>query len=446
MSKILFLGHEGSGKTVLMTMLSRYFETAGDGRWGLDPQTEAAFAFMEQAPAKIAAGKWPQQTTVDKIITYRWELQYAGEYYTTLEMLEYPGEVFRHLFDEAAPNKTRYQEECAILSSAIHEANSIFLLINLDDLIDTSENRKNVQTIWQLCQAVKYLSSLSTRPQITLVLTQIDRYCDDPESVNPTNLLLSKNSLFFKRGFQNYNIIAISAVGKTIKDEHGQDIPDIKNTHPYGLSRLIYNCLQGTLVEEEINQLIEAYTLIDREINKSKTTSSACTASINVLNVQSQILMALLKKYGYLLEDKIRLNAEKNLLLANDAIQSLKKLHLELFKQEVEARIRQEVERERKRQLEAEAKRKRQEEERKRQEKERKRKAEEEHKRQEEERRRQEEERKRKYEEAVRRRKEAEECRRKEAEEAKRFFRARVCAWISFVILIITIILVYILA
>lgn len=311
MSKILFLGHEGSGKTVLMTMLSRYFETAGDGRWGLDPQTEAAFAFMEQAPAKIAAGKWPQQTTVDKIITYRWELQYAGECYTTLEMLEYPGEVFRHLFDEAAPNKTRYQEECAVLSSAIHEANSIFLLINLDDLTDTSENRKNVQTIWQLCQAVKYLSSLSTRPQITLVLTQIDRYCDDPERVNPTNLLLSKNSLFLKRGFQNYNIIAISAVGKTIKDEHGQDIPDIKNTHPYGLSRLIYNCLQGSLVEEEINQLIETYTLIVREINKPKTTSSACTASINVLNAQSQILIALLKKYGYLLEDKIRLNAEK---------------------------------------------------------------------------------------------------------------------------------------
>lgn len=405
MSKILFLGHEGSGKTVLMTMLSRYFETAGDGRWGLDPQTEAAFAFMEQAPAKIAAGKWPQQTTVDKIITYRWELQYAGECYTTLEMLEYPGEVFRHLFDEAAPNKTRYQEECAVLSSAIHEANSIFLLINLDDLNDTSENRKNVQTIWQLCQAVKYLSSLSTRPQITLVLTQIDRYCDDPESVNPTNLLLSKNSLFLKRGFQNYNIIAISAVGKTIKDEHGQDIPDIKNTHPFGLSRLIYNCLQGSLVEEEINQLIETYTLIVREINKPKTTSSACTASINVLNAQSQILIALLKKYGYLLEDKIRLNAEKNLRLVNDAIQSFKKLHQEFFKQEVEARRRQEEER--------------------------KRKAEEEYKRQE-------EERKRKYEETVRRR--------KEVEEAKRFFRARVCAWISFVILIITIILVYILA
>jgi hypothetical protein len=258
--------------------------------------------------------------------------------------------------------------------------------------------------------------------------------------------LLSKNSLFLKRGFQNYNIIAISAVGKTIKDEHGQDIPDIKNTHPYGLSRLIYNCLQGSLVEEEINQLIEAYTLIDREINKSKTTSSACTASIKVLNAQSQILIVLLKKYGYLLDEKIRLNAEKNLLLANDAIQSLKKLHLKLFKQEEEARRRQEEERKRKA-----------EEEHKRQEEERKRKAEEEHKRQEKERKRKyeeavrrrkeaEERRRKEAEEAVRRRKEAEERRRKEAEEAKRFFRARICAWISFVILIITIILVYILA
>lgn len=431
MSKILFLGHEGSGKTVLMTMLSRYFETAGDGRWGLDPQTEAAFAFMEQAPAKIAEGQWPQQTTVDKIITYRWELQYAGISYTTLEMLEYPGEVFRHLFDESAPNKALYQEECAILSSAIHEAESIFLLINLEDLKNTSENRKNVQTVWQLCQAVKYLSSLSTRPQITLVLTQIDRYCDDPESVNPTNLLLSKNSLFLKRGFQNYNIIAISAVGKTIKDEHGQDIPDIKNTHPYGLSRLIYNCLQGSLVEEEINQLIEAYTLIDREINKSKTTSSACTASINVLNAQSQILIALLKKYGYLLEDKIRLNAEKNLRLVNDATQSLKKLHQEFFKQEVEARRRQEEERIR------------QEEERKRQaEEERKRQAEEERKRQAEE---AEAERKR-QEEAKRRRQFWAEVERKRQEEASKFRRARICAWISFIVLTITIILVYILA
>jgi hypothetical protein len=442
MGKILFLGHEGSGKTVLMTMLSRYFEMAGDGHWGLDPQTEAAFAFMEQAPAKIAKGKWPQQTTVDKIVTYRWELQYAGACCTTLEMLEYPGEVFRHLFDESAPNKALYQEECTILTSAIHNANSIFLLINLDDLKDTSENRKNVQTIWQLCQAVKYLSSLNTQPQITLVLTQIDRYCDNPENINPTNLLLSKNSLFLKRGFQNYNIIAISAVGKTIKDTHGHEVPDIKNTHPYGLSKLIYDCLQGTFVEQEIHQLIETCSSVTKEINTPKTTSASCAASINALNMQSKAIMALLNKYGYLLEDNIRLNAEKTLRLANGAVTSLRKFYQEFLAKEEVARKQQEEERKR----QEEANRKRQEEVRKRQEEERK--QQESRKRYEEECKRQEEARKRQEEEAKRKHLEAEEAKRRrlEAEEAKRFFYARICAWSSFVILIITIILVCVLA
>ena len=432
MSKILFLGHEGAGKTVLMTMLSRYFETAGDGRWGLDPQTEAAFAFMEQAPAKIAEGKWPQQTTVDKIITYRWELQYAGISYTTLEMLEYPGEVFRHLFDESAPNKALYQEECAILSSAIHEAESIFLLINLEDLKNTSENRKNVQTVWQLCQVMKYLTSLSTHPRITLVLTQIDRYCDDPENLNPTNLLLSQNSLFLKRGFQNYNIIAISAVGKTIKDEQGHEVPDIKNTHPYGLSRLIYNCLQGTPVEREIDHLIEAYSLIKQEVNRQPSTSLKCNWSIKTIEAQIGIITPLLQKYGYLLEDNIRINAENAISLGNEAKGRLEKLYIVLAQKEAEEHKHQAEERRRK----AEEERKRQEEVRKRKHEE----AERRRKIEEEERKRQEEERKR---QENRRRKEEEERRRKEEEDAKKHICARVCAWITFVILIITVILVF---
>lgn len=427
MSKILFLGHEGSGKTVLMTMLSRYFETAGDGRWGLDPQTEAAFTFMEQAPAKIAEGKWPQQTTVDKIITYRWELQYAGNGYTTLEMLEYPGEVFRHLFDESAPNKARYQEECAILSTAIHEAESIFLLINLEDLKNTSENRKNVQTVWQLCQVMKYLTSLGTQPRITLVLTQIDRYCDDPENVNPTNLLLSQNSLFLKRGFQNYNIIVISAVGKTIKDDHGNDVPDIQNTHPYGLSRLIYNFLQGTPVEREIDYLIEAYSLLNREVNKSHATSQSCNRSIKTIDAQIRIIVPLLQKYGYLLEDNIRLNTEKSLRIGNETKERLGKLYTTLSQKEAE--------------------------ERKRQEEEHKRKAEEERRRQEQ--RRREEEKRRQEEEEWRRQKEAEararelherEMRRRQEEERKTFRSARICFWCSFIGLLLTIMLVSIFA
>ena len=234
MSKILFLGHEGSGKTVLMGVLSRYFETAGDGKWGLNPKNQDAFTFMEFVPAMLAAGKWPAQTTLDGLRCFEWDVEYEGKTYSQIEMVDYPGEAFRALFDQSKLTDilNNLRPDCTILSDLIRSAENIFLVINPGDILRNEGNIKRTETIWQLCEAVDYLKTLPKKPKLTLVLTQMDRYCDSVETLNAKQTLLNANALFAKRGFGSLDIVGVSAVGKTTKNRYDDDEPDMVNGHP----------------------------------------------------------------------------------------------------------------------------------------------------------------------------------------------------------------------
>lgn len=307
MSKILFLGHEGSGKTVLMGILSRYFETAGDGKWCLNPKNEAAFSFMENVPAILAAGKWPAQTTLDSIRLFEWDLEYAGNVYTKLEMVDYPGEAFRALFDQSKVNDilNGHRPDCIILSDLIRAAENIFLIINPRDILQKEKNPNRTKTIWQLCEAVDYLKTLPKKPKLTLVLTQMDRYCDSVETLNAKQTLLSENTLFVKRGFATLDIIGVSAVGKTVKNRYGDDVPNMKNSHPINLSNLALRILENSIVTIDIRNLNEVIVSTKQELNRHCSTLDQCTNLIrNLKNIILKIQPTCVK-YGYLLGEKL---------------------------------------------------------------------------------------------------------------------------------------------
>lgn len=346
MSKILFLGHEGSGKTVLMGILSCYFEAAGDGKWSLNPKNQDAFTFMEFVPAALAAGKWPAQTTLDGIRRFEWDIEYDGKTYSKIEMVDYPREAFRALFDQSKLTDilNNLRPDCTILSELIRSAENIFLVINPSDILRNEGGVKRTETIWQLCEAVDYLKTLPKKPKLTLVLTQMDRYCDSVETLNAKQVLLNANALFVKRGFESLDIIGISAVGKTVKNRYGDDIPDMKNSHPINLSDLILRILVDSPVTLEIRNLHELITSATQALNRHcliRLTLDHCTSLTTTLNRLIVQIHQSYKKYGYLLGEKLHSECASILAQCKDAI-----IHLNQRAKDI--RIQAELERKRK--------------------------------------------------------------------------------------------------
>ena len=183
--KTLFLGVEGSGKTTLAMALVRAFaKHAGEG-WYLRPVDRGAFNFATIAPEDFAAGNFPRQTASAREMT--WRIERENESLGNLEILDYPGEVYRLAFlnpdDEPNPEavRTRIQsaeKELAVLRAAIADAERLFVLFNLQDALDLEKNDANRAALWVTNECLKSLKALPHKPQVTLVFTQVDRYRD----------------------------------------------------------------------------------------------------------------------------------------------------------------------------------------------------------------------------------------------------------------------------
>ena len=61
MGKVVFLGVEGSGKSVLTVALASYLSEHEDIGWSLRPENKEAFIFSERMPKRFAAAGLPSR-------------------------------------------------------------------------------------------------------------------------------------------------------------------------------------------------------------------------------------------------------------------------------------------------------------------------------------------------------------------------------------------------
>ena len=145
MGKVVFLGVEGSGKTTLAMALAKAFARHADEGWYLRPEGRGAYNFATVAPSEI----------------YRL--------------------AFLNAEDEADPDAFRARaaanaEELDVLNRAIEEAESLYVLFNLQDALDLRGDDSNRSAVWVTNECLKRLKALPSKPRVTLVFTQVDRY------------------------------------------------------------------------------------------------------------------------------------------------------------------------------------------------------------------------------------------------------------------------------
>ena len=188
MGNVVFLGVEDSGKTTLAMALTKAFARHADEGWYLRPEGRGAYNFATIAPGDFATDGFPAQTSAAREMT--WKISRDDVDKGGIQILDYPGEIYRLAFltaeDEADPDAFRARaeanaEELNVLNRAIEEAESLYVLFNLQDALDLRGDDANRSAVWVTNECLKRLKALPSKPRVTLVFTQVDRYQTDDD-------------------------------------------------------------------------------------------------------------------------------------------------------------------------------------------------------------------------------------------------------------------------
>jgi len=219
MGKVLFLGVEGSGKSCLTASLVGYFAARQSLGWSLQPVNKEAFTFSLRMPKRFAAGELPAQTA--RFRHLQWSLQYKGETQRTLDVLDYPGEVYRLAFLDAADDpdpqtllakQAAHADEIKELMAHLKDADQIFVLFNIDDTHDLETNDANVDAVWVTVQTLKILAKLENAPQVTLLVTQADRLAAEGEDLSNIDALIDRHVPIVGSCLKTVNRLLVSAL------------------------------------------------------------------------------------------------------------------------------------------------------------------------------------------------------------------------------------------
>lgn len=178
MSRIAIVGVEGSGKTVLMAALADMFGKPSEDALYLMPENQASFSFMTQIPHKMKEEhQWPSATAIESMKHLKWTVRMGKQILSEIEMLDYPGELYRIAFgdrkeEEIAP----YREQVHEFLGHLVEADTLIVLLNLKDAMDIGANAKNTETVWLTRSIFDYAKKMPNIKKQMLLFSQADRY------------------------------------------------------------------------------------------------------------------------------------------------------------------------------------------------------------------------------------------------------------------------------
>ena len=125
--KIFVIGSEGSGKTVLLTMLSRF---VANHRMDvvLEPEDFITAQYVTQAQAKLEIGEWPESTLQGKVERLRWKFGRVNKPLHSIEMFDSAGQDLRSILLEE--DLSKLSQEHGLMRSEIDWADVLVFLFD----------------------------------------------------------------------------------------------------------------------------------------------------------------------------------------------------------------------------------------------------------------------------------------------------------------------------
>jgi len=223
MGKVAIVGVEGSGKTVLMAGLCECYQQVSAKDLYLMPENKAAHMFMTQVPHKLRVKReWPAATSIDALRYMKWTLRRGQTIVEEIEMLDYPGELYRMAFDDEASSSEVESKSSELNEFLAHltDAKVLVVLLNLSNLENPGDNPRNAETIWLTRKIFDYASQIPSIERMMLVFTQADRYAEQLRAAGGPQALYERDLPMMHVLYPHLLVTAVSAVDRVDAENH----------------------------------------------------------------------------------------------------------------------------------------------------------------------------------------------------------------------------------
>ena len=167
MKHIAIVGTEGSGKTVFVTVLAKFYGSAAEREIFFNPLGKT-IRFVENAWNHLQAGQWPEQTISGEMFNYEWECRFGQGESFQLKLVDCAGQDLRRIFSDEVPEQLRP------LADYVHSAQVVLFLLNLGDFVGVRDLTQVTENIYVLKNAMDTIKA--SGKETALILTQIDLY------------------------------------------------------------------------------------------------------------------------------------------------------------------------------------------------------------------------------------------------------------------------------
>lgn len=246
MKKVAIVGVEGSGKTVMLAGLGKYFSLPDANGYYFEPQDQETVRYIRNQCEKLENGKWPPSTPPDVSYGLNCHLKQkceSGKAKTVAQIscLDFAGEVYRMAFNARQSGIAASRKDTVRLKKYVASADEVVVLVNLRDAISgTGDTVRAAETEFMVLQLLKYvLEELKgPKPRVLLALSQSDMYSETIAACGGPRQVLEKYLPTVALAFGYLDVVAIHSVDKTSLDVNGDVVP-AKGCSPVGLRPMV---------------------------------------------------------------------------------------------------------------------------------------------------------------------------------------------------------------
>ena len=170
---IFVIGPEGSGKTVLLAMLSRYV-AAERKDLVLEPVDRSAGQYVVAALAALEAGDWPPSTRQGQLQPFHWRFGSRDAPLHEIVLFDAAGQDLRQTLLESNP--TILTDSQRTIRAACDKADVLVYLLDLDGFLRTKDHNLRDEHAWMFRT---FLTNPEWRKKVRMVaLAKADLYKD----------------------------------------------------------------------------------------------------------------------------------------------------------------------------------------------------------------------------------------------------------------------------
>ena len=174
--KIAIVGMTGSGKTVLVTTLAMKMAQMSLENIFLAPfgaNRRETLLYTQRNWQTLNNGQWPPSTPAGELIELQWELN-TKNCQATVQFLDCAGQDLRSLFKTNNPDLFSFGRDLRRVYRSIHSANVLIFLVNMKDLLATSDATNEIVDLDQMFHTLQLRNDIPRR--MAVAFSQYDKY------------------------------------------------------------------------------------------------------------------------------------------------------------------------------------------------------------------------------------------------------------------------------